>query len=70
VTNGQLHRAIRRQSELALDLEIGVDDARETVARAVAELQERVRERDRAVAHLANLIALASESGVDASNAA
>jgi hypothetical protein len=49
-------RSIEHQRDALLTLEAAVDTARRDVDQRVEALREAVRERDRAAAHLANLI--------------
>jgi hypothetical protein len=51
-----LERAIEKQREVVIDLNIAVDLAREDIDGAIERLQTRVRERDRGTEHLARLI--------------
>jgi hypothetical protein len=58
VNRRRLLRHIARQRDQVLDFDILVDDARQTVNRAVADLRAAVYHRDRATVHLAHLIEL------------
>lgn len=58
----QLAAAIEQQRGRVIDLEAVVDSTRRTLTQAVTELQAAVRERDRAVEHLQQLIAWHEES--------
>jgi hypothetical protein len=56
VNRSRLAMEIAKWTDRMIDLEIGVDAAREAVDRSVAEFRVAVRERDRAVVHLAQLV--------------
>lgn len=51
-----LYGAISRQRELLLDLDVNVDGARRDLDDALAAVQDAVRRRDAAAAHLTKLI--------------
>lgn len=56
ITTRGLRTAIRRHRDRILDLDAAVDTARTVVDRAVEDLRDVVRERDRAVLHLDQLM--------------
>ena len=57
----KLPAAIAGQRDRVIELKAIVDDARRTLDQAVAQLHDAVRERDRAVRHLQQLIAWRQE---------
>ena len=61
MTTIQLHKAIAQARGHILRCERAVDDARHRLNQSVADLQDAVRERDRALVHIQHLIEMADD---------